>query len=79
MAFYLCSIEVENETLSSGTMSDPKRQAGKSSIDASMVTSVTQETEEKPPSTTDFLLPFMEALYEKLVNVIEAKSVEAKD
>ena len=27
MAFYLCSMETEDQTLSSGTMSDPKRQS----------------------------------------------------
>ena len=51
MAFYLCSMELEQETLSAGTKSDPRRLSG---------VEVAEENKEREGSArTDFLVPFM--------------------
>ena len=58
MAFYLCSLELEQEILSAGTKSDPRLAQG------------TEEAKERDGSArTDFLVPFMHELFQKLTQL----------
>ena len=83
MAFYLCSIELENETLSAGTTSNlytqqsvKKLQSQQNSdnimidITSSAADKTNQSlTGELKSTSTDFLVPFMEELFQKLIEI----------
>ena len=71
MAFYLCTMELEQEALSAGTMSDPRRlmaneakQHTDSAIDSNYSNGNPDDL--KNARKTDFLVPFMQELFIKL-------------